>query len=306
MIEAYGLARTIGVVGVAALLAACAGEIGLEDEGGPAPSPEVQAEQLARDEFRDRAARCSNPRLAPERAIEACTEVLALGEQTGLISDFAAAQALINRAYAYTALDDLPNALADYRFASERAPGLYDIWPNWGWSLMGAGRVEEALLRFDRGLEIDPLGRESALGRGVALLQLDRAAEALEPLEIATAGDPDDAYGWRQLGAARAAVEDPVGAIDALNRALEVRRRYDEARLARAALLEDIDVDAALADYDLVVMNDPENPNGYAGRAQLLDRLGRREESDRDARVAYALGARGAWIEARIAEIGAL
>lgn len=287
-----------------AALAGCAHE-GVDV--GPAPSFEEQRAATLEDQIVDSAARCSDPRQAPERTVEACTETLGFGAiEGGVLSDEAAAQALINRAYAHSALGSDAQALADYRFAAERAPGLYDIWPNFGWTLLRSDRVDEALAAFERGMTIDPAGREARLGRAVALLRLDRADEALEPLSTLAAEDPGDAFALLQLGRAHRALGDAPAAAGAFARALEVRPSFDVARRERAEALEEFDTDAALGEHQILITRDPEDGTRYLARARLLDRLGRSDEADRDARQAYALGERDPWLEARIAEIGVL
>jgi choline-sulfatase len=56
-----------------------------------------------------------------------------------------------------------------------------------------AGRLDEALVRFDRVLAVEPRNRYATLRSGTALLQAGRLREAADRLEIAVAVDPERA-----------------------------------------------------------------------------------------------------------------
>ena len=117
--------------------------------------------------------------------------------------------------------------------------------------LTDAGRPAESLPFFARAVELDPAGADGYQNTGIALLKLDRAAEARDNLEQALRFGKRHARAWNALGVAWLKLGDPrqgrrgVGAMpralnpeqyDALYNIGRVAGQIKDWKKARAAL----------------------------------------------------------------------
>jgi tetratricopeptide (TPR) repeat protein len=84
-----------------------------------------------------------------------------------------------------------------------------------GIALSDSGRPADALLIFARAIEIDPAGADGYQNTGIALLKLDRAAEARDQLEAALRFGKRHARAWNALGVAWLKLGDPGKAVKA-------------------------------------------------------------------------------------------
>jgi len=150
------------------------------------------------------------------------------------------------RGLAERALGSTVQAQASYRQALRIEPRFVPALVNQGILARAAGRSAEALDLYDRALEIQPDSLEALLNRAAVLLDLERPEQALESAERAARRYPDRA----DVGLHRA---------EAL------------ARLAR--------LDEALAVYDAMLATNAAQPMALAGRAFVLQHLGRHAEA---------------------------
>lgn len=81
-------------------------------------------------------------------------------------------------------------ALAIYRCAAHRAPGLADIPYNAGVSYQKMGRLDDAIAQYRAALAIDPALAPARDNLGVALARQGRFRDALEEARMAVALDP--------------------------------------------------------------------------------------------------------------------
>lgn len=100
-----------------------------------------------------------------------------------------------DRGWAFLQAGDLRQAEQEFSAALHLTPAFYPAETSLGYVELARKDATAALARFDRALELDPQhGDMSALvGRGQALLALDRDAEALVAFEAALAANPADA-----------------------------------------------------------------------------------------------------------------
>lgn len=85
-----------------------------------------------------------------------------------------------------------------------------------------ARRYDEALAAARSWADSAPDDDDAWYMQGLSLIALDRAGEAIDPLERATRVDPDDAYNWSELGRAHALRDEPQLALDAWRRAFDL------------------------------------------------------------------------------------
>lgn len=122
---------------------------------------------------------------------------------------------------------------------------------------------------------------------GSLLLSQGRFRQACEPLERATAGEPESAEWWYRLGCARIGSRDPAGAVTALERAVEIDEdhAYGGAllRLAEAHTLAG-EGRPALEALERFARTHGPNPESAYRRGRALRALGQSSE----ARAAFA------------------
>jgi tetratricopeptide (TPR) repeat protein len=92
--------------------------------------------------------------------------------------------------------------------------------------------LDEAIREFKAELQVAPGDILTTLRLGMALVEAQRAAEALPHLEIATKSEPASAEAFYYLGRCQLALDRPSEAIDSLRRALSIAEMMalDEAR----------------------------------------------------------------------------
>ncbi len=126
---------------------------------------------------------------------------------------------------------------------------------NRGNALSAKGDYQAAIADYDRALQIIPGSYEALTGRGAA---------------------------QQQLGNYSAAVVD-------YTKALEIAPKSVLILTNRASANEEIDKNAAFADYTRIIELQPENAEAYARRGVLLVDLNRKTEAINDLRKAFQL-----------------
>ena len=96
----------------------------------------------------------------------------------------------VDRGWRYLQNDDLGNAEREFAEGSQWSPGLYPAGTGGAYVSLARGDYDRALGGFDAVLGSAPVYAPALVGRGQALLALDRSAAALEALEAALAADP--------------------------------------------------------------------------------------------------------------------
>lgn len=105
-------------------------------------------------------------------------------------------------------------------------------YSNLGVALAGQGRLDEAIVQYEKAIALTPDLVEGHLNLGSTLLYQGRVEEALPHLERAAALQPQDAEIEQQLGVALDRRGDRAGAVAHLRRALELARRSGSLELA--------------------------------------------------------------------------
>jgi tetratricopeptide (TPR) repeat protein len=137
------------------------------------------------------------------------------------------------------------------------------------------GKAELARKSFEEARAIDPGSAVPLIAEVPVLLasgQIDKArSAALKSVELA----PQDAYAWNMQASVQHAALDVGGALAGYDKALSLEPRHVDARVARAALLIDLNRDdAATADLDYLRTAAPGEPRAAYLRALLASRAG--------------------------------
>lgn len=154
------------------------------------------------------------------------------------------------------------------------------VLANLGNALVQAQRAAEALDCFDRALALQPATAATLYGRGCALMQLKRASEALADLDAALNLQPDLAVALNVRGNALEALQRLVEALQSYDRALALQPGWAMAHHLRGLVLLGLQrPQEALAAADQAVRLAPGWAEGHQGRGIVLTRLQRPEEA---------------------------
>jgi tetratricopeptide (TPR) repeat protein len=162
------------------------------------------------------------------------------------------------------------------------APALYAA----GFDALARGAYDDALAAFERALMRDPLTAATsgavgaALADGRAALRAGDLGKALKFLESAVQAAPELQEARRLLGAALAAAERPVEAIEQLRAAVKLDRLDERSRLALARELtvagRPLDAEALLRDTVAAL---PASAEAHFELGRLYQSLERRREA---------------------------
>jgi tetratricopeptide (TPR) repeat protein len=156
--------------------------------------------------------------------------------------------------------------------------GHLEAWElyNKAYSLSSLGHLDDAVIHYDKVLEIEPENSDAWNNKGVCLRKLGKLEEALACYDRATTFNKDNASAWSNRG-----------------NCLYTLRRYEE----------------ALADLTKAIDRDERNEAAWLNRGMTEERLGRRTEAARSYTSFLALnpvqyGGHVQFARKRIAELG--
>jgi adenylate cyclase len=126
-------------------------------------------------------------------------------------------------------IDDYETAIDFVDRAVTFNPNSFGAWNYRGWVYQRAGRYEEAILSFERGIRVSPLDpslHNTLAGIGYALIELRRFDEAVAVSKKALWQNSSDGIAFRGLAAALAHLGRDAEAREAVARALEIDPAY--------------------------------------------------------------------------------
>lgn len=175
-----------------------------------------------------------------------------------------------NRGWVYLQNGDLKTAEREFLTALKANPAFYPAETSLGYLELARKDAQAALPRFDRALEQQRDDVPALVGRGQALLTLNRDADALAAFEAVLAADPSQ---------------------------VEIRRRVDvlkfrvaEQEIARAReIAQSGRLDEAAQAYASAIAASPESPFLYRELAAIERRQGRLDDALEHLRKAVAL-----------------
>lgn len=151
-----------------------------------------------------------------------------------------------------------------------------------GNTLEDAGRVAEALERYDEAARLAPRSARPHVNRGNALLALGRAEAATAAYRAATEVDPTYPSGWFNLGNCALLEGDTARAVANYERVLALRSDFPGAKLAMGhALLAQREFERALGVFEAQIDDGSATLPAYAGRGDALLGLRRFDEAQR-------------------------
>src|SRR5262245_33315776 len=190
----------------------------------------------------------------------------------------------LSRGWAYLQAGDLKTARREFANALAAAPAFYPAETSLGYVELAQKDANAALTHFDRALERERNDVPALLGRGQALVTLNRENDARMAFEAALAADPS---------------------LNDVRRRVEVLRfRGIEQNIGKARqLARQGKVDEALEAYTAAIGNSPDSPFLYREIATLERQKGNLDAALADFRKAVALDSTDARSLAQIGEI---
>jgi tetratricopeptide (TPR) repeat protein len=201
--------------------------------------------------------------------------------------DNTAAAESASRGWAFLQAGELKTAEREFSAALKATPAFYPAETSLGWVELARKDAKAALPHFDRALELNPQGDASAyLGRGQALLALNRETDAIGAFEGALAADPSQPDLARRIevlkfrnveqGLARARDAANAGRLDEAAQAYmaAIASSPDSPFLYRELAAVERrrgDADAALEHYRKAMALDPSDARSVAQTGEILE-----------------------------------
>ncbi len=182
---------------------------------------------------------------------------------------------------------------SDQRLWSDNAaktPRSPRIWCELGLAYVNAGARDEAIVCFDRALELDPKYSHGWLERGTARADAHRYADAIGDYDQAIALKPDDAEAWFNRSNAWFDTGHPDEALRDLDRAIALRPDYAEAYVNRGLIHAAARrYDEAMSDYNQAIAVNPDCAPAYVNRGLIHAAANRPDEAMSDYNQAIAV-----------------
>ena len=190
-----------------------------------------------------------------------------------------------NRGIVRFALDDQEGAEADFDKAIDLDPDSVIAMVH-----RAAGEVREAVLDYQKALELDENYAEAWAALGYIFLDTQYFDKAINHLDRAIELQPYAAEHYYNRGNAYAGGEDFAQAIEDYSRAIDLDEEDVESYLNRGlAKLKRQDFNGAIDDWTRAIEIDPYNPMPYAKRAGVWNMLDQTTEAARDLHQAMEL-----------------
>ncbi|MEQ9550951.1 MAG: tetratricopeptide repeat protein [Coleofasciculus sp. G3-WIS-01] len=169
---------------------------------------------------------------------------------------------------------DLVDAIVCWDKALDIAPDTHIAWFNRGVILSELGRFEEAIASYDKALQFKPDDHLAWSNRGLALSELGRFEEAIASYDKALQFKPDLYQAWDNRGFALCKLGRIQEAIISCNKALEIQPNYAKAFYNKAyyfALQNNIDL--ALENLQKAITLNPDEYREMTKTNSELDNL---------------------------------
>jgi protein O-GlcNAc transferase len=215
-------------------------------------------------------------------------------------------QPIANEGNALLALNRAAEALVSYEKALDLMPDYLLAVLGRGNALAALGRQEEALGSFDRALSLAPDLVPALGGRANVLQTLERYADSLAAYDRAIELMPALAPAHLGRGLSLRGLGEHAQALLSVDRALQLNPVYAEAFLARGNVLSETgDTSGALDAYDRALQRNPALAAAWFSRGLALSLQARHGEAAESLRHALNIDpaypyAQGAWLRAKL------
>jgi len=196
-----------------------------------------------------------------------------------------------SRGWAFLQAGELKTAEREFAAALKAEPAFYPAETSLGWVELARKDIKAALAHFDRALELNPQPGDASvhIGRGQALLALNREGDAIAAFEAAISADPSQTdlarrvevlkFRGAEQGLARARAAAGAGRLDEATQAYTaaIASSPDSPFLYRelaAVERQKGDADAALEHFRKAIALDPSDARSVAQTAEILEARG--------------------------------
>ncbi|MEW6580873.1 MAG: tetratricopeptide repeat protein, partial [Chloroflexota bacterium] len=187
---------------------------------------------------------------------------------------------LMDKGYSLTELGFAEEALVAYERVLEIEPGSAWAWARKGRTLRLLARYDEALDAYDRALELNPRFAWAWTGKGQVLERLGNLERALAAHQTATGLQPGNVWAWYNQAEVLYTRHDYDGAMEVLDRALAIDPHHAESWAKRGQVLRALDrYPEALNAYNRALELNPPYAWAWNGKGLALKALGRLPEA---------------------------
>lgn len=144
---------------------------------------------------------------------------------------------LLRQGISFSKLDRHKEALVAFDKALQVDPNDVKAWISRGFELEMLNRYEEALVAFDKVTELDPNNARAWMFRGMSLDRLDRDEEALAAFDRAVALDPNYTHAWVHRGISCFNLGRKEESILSFGKAIEMGEKFPNVFAYRAEAL---------------------------------------------------------------------
>jgi tetratricopeptide (TPR) repeat protein len=185
-----------------------------------------------------------------------------------------------NKGVSLSSLGRYQDAVVCYDKALQIDPSHAGSWHGKGFALSNLGRKEEAFACYDRALEIDPRYAALWYDKGTDLSSLGCKKEAVACFDWALKLDPSFKAAWCNKGNALLDLGRREEAITCYDRALEVDPRYAAVWCSKGIALSTLARNQeAIACFDRALEIDPRFVLGWSNKGTALSDLGRYQDA---------------------------
>ena len=171
-------------------------------------------------------------------------------------------------------------AIRHHKLATSLTPTNKKYWLNYGNSLNKLARYDDALVPYDRALNLDEKYFEAWMGAGLALGNLKRLNQSLDCFIKASEINPNNEGVWLYLGHSLSDLKSYREAINSYRRAIEIKTNYPEAwsGLGLAAYKMD-NMPEAINACQMAINLRPDYAEALTDMSVYLHHLGRYDEA---------------------------
>ncbi|MBW4447980.1 MAG: tetratricopeptide repeat protein [Spirirestis rafaelensis WJT71-NPBG6] len=206
---------------------------------------------------------------------------------------------LYNQANTLYELQRYKDALLVYEKAVDIKPKYAKGWNGQGKTLYELKQYKEALAVYDKAIQIQPDYLEAWSGRGFVLQKLQRYNEAIASFDKALQLESNHSDVWNAKGEALSNLTQYDNAIKAYDKAIELKLHYYEAWYNKGLALQNLKrYEEAIASFDKAVEFKPDYYLAWYNRGNALVNLQRYQEafSAYDKAVEYKDNYYQAWL----------
>ncbi len=151
-----------------------------------------------------------------------------------------------------------------------------------GVALMNQQLTEKAAAKFEEAHAADPQSAIPLLNRGIALLYLEKLAEAEQELGQAAKMAPDNPRTWYNLGLTEMDEANPKLALEDMRKVLAIDPSDADAHYFAGSLDVTLgDLTGGIAEFETALKLNPRHASAQFGLARALQRTGKPEEAHR-------------------------